>query len=703
MDFETLKQYDLRVRVLPRTLTFKQPAGTSRGVYTERRVWYILITGSGRDRLRGIGECAPLYDLSCDYTPQYEEKLRSVCADFERTRRVDYERLRQYPSILFGLETACLSAQASLKRGDFLALYDTPFTRSQSGIIINGLVWMGNYNEMFRRMDAKLSAGFRCVKLKIGAIDFEAELDLIRRLRSRYTPADVELRVDANGAFAVNDAMDRLERLARYDIHSIEQPIRAGQWPEMARLCRLTPLPIALDEELIGVNTPELKQQMLDEIRPQYIILKPTLHGGLTGAEEWMKLAAERDIPYWVTSALESNIGLNAIAQWTSAVSEKIWKENGGQYRVCLPNVHGLGTGQLFVRNYEGTCLHIVGDRLWRGDEDSRRFAKDVEAFRKDWFSDSREMKVKTSGSTGVPKEMLVSKDAMTASAEATCRFLKLKKGDSALLCMPLQFIAGKMLAVRCFVTGMHLVAVKPSSHPFASLTFAPTFVAMTPQQVFETLRVPRERHLLRMVRCLIIGGGAISESLQATLKSFPNDVWSTYGMTETLSHIALRKINGPQPQSGYTPLPHVNVRLTADSRLIIDAPSIGVSGLVTNDIAEINSDGTFRILGRKDNVVCSGGIKLQTEDIERRLSAVVADFCLTSVPDEALGEALTMLYVGDASRKDELKTLCRTMLSRYEVPRHFVPVAAIPHTETGKIARADARRFATQILGKKH
>lgn len=324
-------------------LHFKQPAGTSRGVYTERRLWLVTMTDGDR---RGVGECAPLPKLSCDDLPDYGRLLRKVCRQVEESGRIDTEALRPYPSMLFGLETAW----RHLHRGD--RLFDTPFARGEAGIRINGLVWMGTYKEMYARIRAKLEAGFHCIKLKIGAIDFDEELSLIRFIRGEFPKEQVELRVDANGAFRPEEAPERLRLLARYGLHSIEQPIRAGQWEAMAALCRQTPLPIALDEELIGVNAPQEKARLLDSIQPQYIILKPSLHGGMAGCREWIAMAAERGIGSWLTSALESNIGLNAIAQFCSDVYGS----------TEMPQ--GLGTGQLFTDNIP-MPLEIRGERLW--------------------------------------------------------------------------------------------------------------------------------------------------------------------------------------------------------------------------------------------------------------------------------------------------------------------------------------------------
>jgi len=333
----------MKIDIEERVLHFKQPAGTSRGVYTERRSWFVRISDGQRT---GIGECAPLPQLSCDDIPDYAEVLRGFCDQVEQTGEIPYEALRDYPSMLFGLETAMQTLHLPL-------LFDTAFSRGEVGIPINGLVWMGSYEEMLQRMEQKLEQGFRCVKLKIGAIDFDHELDLIKRIRQRFSHHEVELRVDANGAFSYEDALYKLELLSQYNIHSIEQPIRQGLWFYMSELCRESPLPIALDEELIGVNEPDQKRQMLNIIRPRYIILKPSLHGGMMGTREWISIARDMGIGSWITSALESNVGLNAVAQLCADIY-------GDQ--ISMPQ--GLGTGQLFTDNIP-MPLEIRGDKLW--------------------------------------------------------------------------------------------------------------------------------------------------------------------------------------------------------------------------------------------------------------------------------------------------------------------------------------------------
>ncbi|WP_455068372.1 o-succinylbenzoate synthase [Prevotella nigrescens] len=340
-----------KITITSKLLHFLQPAGTSRGVYNTRLSFYLKLTSDEQPDVVGVGECATLPDLSCDAMPpnEYERKLRTFCDEYERTGVIDYEAMCPYPSMLFGLETAV--AQFNAKGS--LNFFDTPFGRGEEGIPINGLVWMGTFEEMFKRLETKLKAGFRCVKLKIGAIDFDRELQLIRHIRSTFSRKDVELRVDANGGFTPEEALSRMEALVQYDIHSIEQPIKQHQWMEMARLCAATPLPIGLDEELIGVNERQKKIELLDTIRPQYIVLKPSLHGGMAGTEEWIQLSRERNIGSWITSALESNVGLNAIAQLTASI-----------YGTNICHAQGLGTGQLFADNIE-MPLKVLDDKLW--------------------------------------------------------------------------------------------------------------------------------------------------------------------------------------------------------------------------------------------------------------------------------------------------------------------------------------------------
>lgn len=313
-------------------LNFKRPSGTSRGILTQKETWFIILEKDGK---RGIGECGILRGLSIDDQPNYEETLKWACLNIHLGLHALLDKLTEYPSIQFGLEMAF----RSLESQTMFELFPSRFTRGEDAIPINGLVWMGNKRFMKSQIVQKIEQGFDCIKMKIGAIDFQTELALLRSIRKEFSVSDIELRVDANGAFAVNEALEKLKYLSDLDIHSIEQPIKQGQWEAMANLCDKTPLPIALDEELIGVFSVIQKEKLLQTIDPQFIILKPSLVGGFRGSKEWIDLADSQNIGWWITSALESNIGLNAIAQWTYTLNNKMYQ--------------GLGTGSLFTNNID--------------------------------------------------------------------------------------------------------------------------------------------------------------------------------------------------------------------------------------------------------------------------------------------------------------------------------------------------------------
>lgn len=328
----------LKAEFTPVVLRFKETAITSRDRMREKLTYLVKLTDTDRPGSIGVGECPLFRGLSAEDTPDFERLLREACEH--------PEELPEVSSIRFAFE----SARADLLSGGAQKWGDTPFTRGEEPIVINGLVWMGDKATMARRIGEKLDAGFRCVKLKIGGIDFDDEVRLLASIRERFGADQIEVRLDANGAFSPENAMERLERLARYDIHSIEQPIKAGQWEAMASVCARSPIPVALDEELIGFSSDERKRTLLDAIRPQYIILKPALCGGFREADRWIDLACERGIGWWATSALESNVGLGAIARWVS------------QRRLTM--LQGLGTGALYVRNFP-SALRLEADRLW--------------------------------------------------------------------------------------------------------------------------------------------------------------------------------------------------------------------------------------------------------------------------------------------------------------------------------------------------
>lgn len=322
---------------------------------------------------------------------------------------------------------------------------------------------------------------------------------------------------------------------------------------------------------------------------------------------------------------------------------------------------------------------------------------EDLQVFLTEWNHPDPTIEVQTSGSTGIPKRMRVRKEQMVNSARLTCDFLGLKKGDKALLCMPLQYIAGKMMVVRSLVAGLELIPREPSGHPMADIDFPLRFAAMIPLQVYNTLQVAEERRRLCQTEILLIGGGAIDKELEQQLRQLPNQVYSSYGMTETLSHIALRRLNGPDTSDYYTPFPSVKLSLSPDNTLVIDAPLVAQAPLITNDVAELLPDGRFRIIGRKDNIINSGGIKVQTEVIEEQLRRIISyDLAITSIPDPKFGEIIVLLVT---SPQETTKGIDLNVLPKYQRPKHLLAVNAIPLTGTGKIDRVACRRLAINLL----
>ena len=322
----------MKAAYAPYRLIFKAPAGTSRGILFHKDTYFLKVWDESNPEVYGLGECALFKGLSREDTPLYESKLREMCQNIGFGKSTD---LSEYSSLQFGLETAL----CDLSNGGRRVVVDTPFVHGETTIPINGLVWMGSFDEMSARIEEKLSAGFTTIKLKIGAIDFESELELIRQLRGRFSSETLTIRVDANGGFSPEEALPKLTRLAAYGIHSCEQPIKPNQWAEMRKICAESPIHIALDEELIGITDPMQMFMLLREIAPQYLIIKPSLMGGFAGAQEWLKMAKMTNTGAWFTSALESNVGLNAIAQVVA------------KFNPLIPQ--GLGTGALYTNNIE--------------------------------------------------------------------------------------------------------------------------------------------------------------------------------------------------------------------------------------------------------------------------------------------------------------------------------------------------------------
>lgn len=343
----------MKARYKKYELHFKRPAATSRGTYRTRTVWYLFLEENGKT---GIGECAPLPGLSSETSGEVEALLNEMCANpsyfVENPNAV-----QNVSSLHFALETAL----QDLQNGGCRILFPSDFTKGKTGIAVNGLIWMGDSEFMQQQIQEKLAAGFRCIKLKIGSLNFKKELEIIAGIREKYDAGQIILRVDANGAFHPGEAHEKLRMLEQFDIHSIEQPVAAGKWEEMAVVCKTSPVPVALDEELIGIHSKNEKEKLLDTICPQFLVLKPSLHGGFSGCEEWIELAENRSVGWWITSYLESDVGLNAIAQWT-------FQQNAKGHQ-------GLGTGQLFNNNIPSP-LEIRGEKLWFNPEKKFSFSQ---------------------------------------------------------------------------------------------------------------------------------------------------------------------------------------------------------------------------------------------------------------------------------------------------------------------------------------
>jgi o-succinylbenzoate synthase len=343
----------LKARYHKHTLHFRQPAGTSRGVLLHRDAYYLLIQDTEKSGITGIGECGIIPGLSLDDRPEFEVAVQECCHFINKGQYPDSNWLDLWPSIRFAIETA----EKDLKTGGKRLLYDTGFTQNSQPIPINGLIWMGEADDMLRQINEKVNSGFSILKMKVGAIDFKKEVELIRSIRQQYPYSQISIRLDANGAFEPAEALKKLEILAALNIHSIEQPIKAGHPVKMAEICRHSPIPVALDEELIGITDKDEMEKLLSHIHPQYIILKPSLLGGFKKSEEWAHQAENQGAGWWITSALESNIGLNAIAQWTATLQN--------------PLPQGLGTGSLYTNNVpsplqvENGFLHFNPENPW--------------------------------------------------------------------------------------------------------------------------------------------------------------------------------------------------------------------------------------------------------------------------------------------------------------------------------------------------
>jgi acyl-CoA synthetase (AMP-forming)/AMP-acid ligase II len=468
--------------------------------------------------------------------------------------------------------------------------------------------------------------------------------------------------VDANGAFTKNDVKEKLDQLSKFDLHSIEQLIQPGQWDLLSDLCITSPIPIALDEELIPLINDEERIEMLDKVSPQYLVLKPSLLGGFSESEKWIELAKKRNIGWWITSTLESNIGLNAIAQWTSKM-----KPVGFQ---------GLGTGQLFTHNIPSP-LKVMSGELSTGEAP---IWKDVNHFVSQWLNGNDHMELQTSGSTGKPKSISVKKEWMKNSAKLTGKTFGLKEGDSVLLCMPMKFVAGKMMVVRALELGLDLKVVEPSSNPLKNIDETIDFAAMVPLQLENSLND------LDQVKTLIVGGGRVNLKLVEKLQNVSTQVYETYGMTETLTHVAIKPLNGPDKSNIFSALDGIRFDLDSRECLVIHATALNPEPIITNDLVDLINENSFRWLGRYDNVINSGGVKIIPEVVEAKLASVILNrrFFITGVADESLGEKVVLVVEG---KKIDIS---RDSLDKFEEPKEIYFIPKFVETESGKVNRGE-------------
>lgn len=656
------------------TLQFIKPAGTSRGVYHSKNSWFVYISKNG---ITGVGECSLLKGLSIDDKDDFEKTLHDVIQKINKGIFDFNDPLLDYPAIKFGIETAMLD----LQNGGCGIIFPSDFTRRKTKIVTNGLIWMGNSEYMQQQIADKLKQGFSCIKLKIGSLDWNTEKEIIKTLRRKFSAKTLCIRVDANGAYTYPQALKVLTDLEKLKVHSIEQPIEAGKWEQMAHLCSQTPVPIALDEELIGINQAEKKQKMLQCIKPQYIILKPGLLGGFTAADEWIYYAKKLNTGWWATSALEANIGLNAIAQWAAS------KQN--------PLPQGLGTGSLFSNNIE-SLIKLDGEKLSFIGLNQNDYRQKTKKFIQQWNNNADVIIQKTSGSTGSAKSVKIKKQWMIASAKKTIKYFDLQKGNTALLCLPIDYIAGKMMVVRAMVGNLHLLNIDPKGTPdIPDDTIH--LAAMVPLQVQNLID---SGYSFKNIKTLIIGGAAINYKLQQAIKNLPCAVYATYGMTETCSHIALQRLNGSNPDNEFQLLDGFSIKSNHKGCLIIEAPGIMQKPIVTTDLVEILSDKKFKWLGRTDNVINSGGIKIIPEDIENNLSAILHTQCIVvGLPHNILGQqAVLVIEKNKQNNKINIKQF-EGIIEKHKTPKAVYYIDAFPRNQSMKIDRQKTIEIITKEI----
>lgn len=676
--------HGLNLRVVNRPLLFKKPAKTSRDTLTEKPCFYL------KSDCGLVGECSLIPGLSEETVEEALDALELIV----KSGSLDLNSIpNSLPSVKFAVEMMLMQHHE--------ADFNTGFSKGHSGLEINGLVWMADKQSMLDQVRSLVDRGFKTIKLKVGALDFNDELEILSAIRELCPSEEYTLRVDANGAFShtdLDETLGKLNQLSQFNLHSIEQPIKQGNIEAMAELCAKSPVPIALDEELIGIHDLEKKRNLLQTIKPQFIILKNSLLGGINESNTWTYLADELGIGYWSTSALESNVGLEVIANWTSTLNSN--------------KVSGLGTGSLYTNNTESD-LEIVNGKIWNRaggsieigtqswplnsaganlmkSECKEAWTHDIADFLIEWFDTEDDLVCQTSGSTGAPKSIFHARHHVIASALDTNRYFNITSESSVLLAIPMKFIAGKLMVVRAIMAGAKIIAVAPNldQAPTSQIDFAP----LTPHQ----LGLLIEKHnCLGHFKTILLGGAPIPSPLLSKLPE-STTIYEGFGMTETITHVALRRISGAHPESQFTTLDSVNLHVDSSSRLIIDAPSRGVHNLLTDDVVTLDSPNLFSWNGRYSNVINSGGIKIHPESLERRITDLLSnelpatpDFAIYGMPHPDLGEQCCLQV--DLPESTAIRELLESSLSPLGVKKpRLVRFGPVERNENGKIIRSN-------------
>lgn len=699
---EAIGGLTLRVNTYP--LKFKKPAKTSRDTLTEKPCFFL------KSECGLVGECSLIPGLSEESLDDALQALNLIA----QSGTLDLDSIpHSLPSVRFAVEMMLMQHHSASLGASHSANLDSNFKHGRVGLEINGLVWMADKHNMLEQVRSLKDRGFKTIKLKVGAMDFDEEIEILREVRKLCPAEDFTLRVDANGAFShedLNDTLQKLDALSEFDLHSIEQPIKQGNIDAMAKLCESTPIPIALDEELIGIHDLSEKKSLLETIKPQFIILKPSLLGGLTESNTWVELAEELGIGYWSTSALESNVGLEQIANWTAIINEGSMAEN----------VSGLGTGSLYTNNIDSQ-LEITNGKIWNRaggeievgskkwslnsvgahamkSECTENWAQDIADFLIEWFDSDSDLTCQTSGSTGTPKTISHARNHVIASALDTNKLFNINSESTVLQALPVKFIGGKLMLVRAIMAGANIIAVPPnlSDLPNSQIDFAP----LTPHQfgilINKSLASQSdapESSNLENYKTILLGGAPIPSPLLSKLPE-STTIYEGFGMTETITHIAIRKISGAHPESQFTTLDTITLHVDNSSRLIIDAPSRGVHNMLTDDVVTLDSPNVFSWNGRYSNVINSGGIKIHPESLERRINdllstdlPVTPDFAIYGMPHSDLGEQCCLII--DLPESPEIRELLESSLSPLGVKKpRVVRFGLVERNENGKIIR---------------